>query len=59
MFSFNQAVGFILRREVECICIAFLTGENQKGDVLCLSVNGTAVTLPAKIDTGNQPLNVV
>ena len=57
MFSFKQAVGGIFcsqtkKRDTERICIA-LSGENQQGDVLQLSVNGREVTLPAKIDAGN------
>ena len=57
MSSFKKAVGcFKLRREIKTICVA-LSGQKPQGDVLRLSVNGSEVTLPAKIDTGIK-LNV-
>ena len=59
MSSFNQAVGcFKPRREIKSICAAF-SGQNQQGDALRLSVNGREVTLPAKIDAGNQVVKLL
>ena len=49
-----------MKRDWKYLC-CFL-GQNQQGDVFCLSVNGREVTLPAKVDTGNlsslNPLDV-
>ena len=49
---FFKPSGGLLTEKRDGKFLCQFSGENQKGDVLRLSVNGGEVSLPAKIDTG-------